>query len=147
MQHSIEGLQSASVHLAPGRLRELLGDSSNDVRLASLEDCTVSLCDVMGALRVHGLKRCRVYGGPIAGSVHLERCVDCVFFLASRQIRLHESERCDFYLHVLSNPIIEDCTKLRFSPYTLLYDAFDDQLVAAGLRVGSGCPLASCQSF
>ena len=106
---------------------------SRDVVLTNLEDCVVFLGDTMSALRVTNVKRCHVYGGPVAGSLLLEGCEDCVFWLASRQIRLHHAERCTFHLRVMSNPIIEDCSGLIFSPYNLMYEGLTDMLVQAGL--------------
>ena len=87
----------------------------------------------MSALRVDNLRRCHVYGGPVAGSLLLEGCEDCTFWLASRQIRLHHGVRCTFHLRVMSNPIIEDCSELSFAPYNIEYDGLRAQLVEAGL--------------
>ena len=106
---------------------------SRDVVLNNLENCVVFLGDTMSALRVTCLKNCQVYGGPVAGSLLLEGCTDCTFWLASRQIRLHDAERCTFHLRVMSNPIIEDCTALTFSPYNVMYDGLKEMLISAGL--------------
>tara|TARA_B100000795_G_C22742706_1_gene416057 strand:- start:2 stop:1333 length:1332 start_codon:yes stop_codon:yes gene_type:complete len=106
---------------------------SRDVVLKNLEDCIVFLGDTMSALRVTNVKRCQIYGGPVAGSLLLEGCEDCTFWLASRQIRLHHAERCTFHLRVMSNPIIEDCKGLQFAPYNLMYDGLPDMLMKAGL--------------
>lgn len=46
---------------------------SRDVVLADLEDCVVFLGDTMSALRVDNLRRCHVYGGPVAGVVIARR--------------------------------------------------------------------------
>ena len=106
---------------------------SRDVVLRNLEDCVVFLGDTMSALRVTNVKRCHIYGGPVAGSMLLEGCEDCTFWLASRQIRLHHAERCTFHLRVMSNPIIEDCKALTFAPYNIMYEGLPDMLVKAGL--------------
>lgn len=89
--------------------------------------------DITRALHIDNLKGCTVFTGPIAGSVLMEGCTDCTFVFASRQIRLHTSHRCDFYLHVLSRPIIEHCDTLRFAPYGLNYPQWPAQLRAAEL--------------
>ena len=67
------------------------------------------------------------------GSLLLEHCEDCTLWLASRQIRLHNSVRCTFHLRVMSNPIIEDCTELLFAPYNMRYEALEAQLEASDL--------------
>jgi len=90
-------------------------------------------CDVTRALHIDNLKRCYVFTGPVAGSVLMESCQDCTFFFAARQIRLHTSLRCDYYLHVLSRPIIEHCSQLRFAYYSLQYPTLRAQLHTAEL--------------
>lgn len=44
------------------------------------------------------------------------------------QLRIHDSQRVNFYVHVASGPIIEDCTGLRFAPSELGYPQHSDQL-------------------
>jgi hypothetical protein len=110
--HHISGVD---VYRSPGSL------SGQDVWISDATDATIALCDHLGALRIDRVRRCRIYVGAVAGSVHLEDCVDCVLVLASRQIRIHTAQRCDFYLHVQSNPIIEHSSALRFAPYCLRY--------------------------
>lgn len=60
--------------------------------------------------------------GPCATSVYLEDCQDCVFFISSHQMRIHECFNCQLYVRINSHPIFEDCTGLGFAPYCLHYD-------------------------
>lgn len=39
--------------------------------------------------------------------------------LASHQVRVHGAHRCQLYLRLRSNPIIEDCTGVGVAPYCL----------------------------
>ena len=94
------------------------------------------------AIRIDGLTDCIVYTGAVAGSVLLHKCSGCTLMLASRQIRLHTSTECDFYLHVHSRPIIEHCTKLRFAPYPLTHPSLAIDLEAAGLKPVAGPSVA-----
>ncbi|KAG9138385.1 hypothetical protein Leryth_001566 [Lithospermum erythrorhizon] len=106
--------------------------------LVNLEGCEVRLIGCFRALFVHKLKNCRVYVGPVHGSVLIEEVEDCVFVLASHQIRIHHAKRCDFYLRVRSRPIIEDSNAVRFAPYCLRYDEIDEDLEKANLGEESG---------
>ena len=113
------------------------GDSTNagaDLRLAELTDCTVVIMSRPGAVRVDGLTNCTVYTGAVQGSVLLHNCKNCTFMLASRQIRLHTSTDCAFFLHVHSRPIIEHCTALTLAPYPLTYPGQAADLEAAALQ-------------
>ncbi|KAK0725423.1 tubulin binding cofactor C-domain-containing protein [Lasiosphaeris hirsuta] len=57
-----------------------------------------------------------IIAGHVDGSVHLTGVRNSVLVLVARQIRIHECENVDLYLHSLSHPIIEDCTGMRFAP-------------------------------
>ncbi|KAH7550642.1 hypothetical protein JRO89_XS13G0237000 [Xanthoceras sorbifolium] len=84
------------------------------------------------------LKNCKIYAGPVVGSILMEEVEDCVFVLASHQIRIHFAKRSDFYLRVRSRPIIEDSDGLRFAPYCLKYEGIGKDLAAAGLDEETG---------
>jgi len=43
---------------------------------------------------------------------------DSKFYIATRQARIHGSSNCQFYLYTLSNPSIEDSSRLGFGPYS-----------------------------
>ena len=60
-------------------------------------------------------------------SVFLDDCSDCVFVVSSQQVRVHNAIRCDFYLFVRSNPIIEDSSALRFAPYRQYHRELDGE--------------------
>ncbi len=96
--------------------------------------CCLCSLHTTRAIRVDGLTNCVVYTGAVAGSVLLHKCSGCTLMLASRQIRLHTSTDCDFYLHVHSRPIIEHCERLRFAPYPLTHGSLETDLTAAGLK-------------
>uniref|UniRef100_A0A7S2W7D6 C-CAP/cofactor C-like domain-containing protein n=1 Tax=Mucochytrium quahogii TaxID=96639 RepID=A0A7S2W7D6_9STRA len=104
-----------------------------DVRFENVKKCTIHLKHQTGAVRFLNLSDCKVFIGPVAGSCFFENCKNCTFMIASRQIRIHDSQDCDFYLHVLSRPIIEHCKTLRFAPYALEYDLLQEQIEKSGL--------------
>ena len=68
------------------------------------------------ALKLSRLRRCTVVCGPVRGSVFVEQCSDCVFVLCAAQLRIHNCERSEFRIVVQSDPVIEDCSSLVFSP-------------------------------
>lgn len=102
--------------------------------LSDLDSCEVKLIGCINALFVNRLRNCRVYTGPVIGSILLEEVENCVFVLASHQIRIHNAKGCDFYLRVRSRPIIEYCGGVRFAPYCLRYVGIEEDLTEAGLE-------------
>ncbi|KAK3821068.1 MAG: tubulin binding cofactor C-domain-containing protein [Benniella sp.] len=113
-------------HLFIGSLAALdSGDKQNegkvakDVALTNLTDCTINLVhDIpLGAVHIKNLKRCTLVIPPVSGSILLHDCAECTLIGACHQSRMHTSHNMDIYLHVTSEPIIEDCTDMRFAPY------------------------------
>ncbi|KND01704.1 uncharacterized protein SPPG_03499 [Spizellomyces punctatus DAOM BR117] len=97
---------------------EGLATASKDYYLLNLDRCVISMLTTpVAALHAKKLRNCLVIAGPIAGSVLLENCENCVFVLACRQFRMHHTMHADVFLHIPSHPIIEDCDKIRFAPY------------------------------
>ncbi len=107
----ISNLRGQTIKLATTDFQE-----SEDVTISDLEDCTIYLQSPLGALFIHGLTRCTLVGGPVAGALHLEKLTNCKIYAASRQVRIHSTQNCDFYLKVRSGPIIEFSNGLRFAP-------------------------------
>jgi hypothetical protein len=106
--------------------------------ISDLDSCEVRIIGCVRALFVHRLKDCRVYVGPVTGSILIEEVVGCVFAIASHQIRIHGAKGSDFYLRVRSRPIVEDCNGVRFAPYCLSYRGIEDDLRGAGLDAETG---------
>lgn len=106
--------------------------------LSDLTNCEVRLFGSFRALFVHRLRNCKVYVGPVFGSILMEEVEGCVFVLASHQIRVHHAKKSDFYLRVRSRPIIEDCAEVRFAPYCLSYDGIDKDLKESNLDMETG---------
>jgi len=103
------------------------------VGLFRLEDCDLLLRGSPSAMHLRDLRRCRVFVGPVSGSIFLDRCQDCVFVLACQQLRIHTTYDTSFYIHVTSKAIIEDCSRVAFSPYNLDYPSLEADYVTSGL--------------
>ncbi|KAJ9177592.1 hypothetical protein P3X46_012796 [Hevea brasiliensis] len=106
--------------------------------LSDLDSCEVRLIGCVNAFFINRLRNCRVYTGPVMGSILIEEVENCVFVLASHQIRIHYAKGSDFYLRVRSRPIIEDCEGVRFAPYCLSYEGIEDDMRKAGLAEDTG---------
>lgn len=137
---------SISVHDSPGFRHQsnVILDKEfgflecGDFTISDLESCEVRLRGCLRALYVHRVKNCRIYTGPVTGSILIEEVEDGVFMLASHQIRIHQAKRTDFYIRVRSRPIIEDCSEVRFAPHRMVYEGIEKDLNDAGLGEENG---------
>lgn len=53
--------------------------------------------------------------GTVSGALHVTRVQKSILLVTAGQLRMHECKDCIVYLHVGSQPIIEDCHLIRFS--------------------------------
>ncbi|XP_072979691.1 tubulin-folding cofactor C [Typha angustifolia] len=113
-------------------------EGEGDFTLSDLDCCEIHLKGRFRALYVHRLRDCRVFVGPVTGSILIEEVNDCLFMLASHQIRIHQARTTDFYIRVRSRPIIEDSSGVRFAPYRLVYEEIDAELRESGLGEETG---------
>lgn len=104
-----------------------------DVALSMLKGCEVWLQGSPSAIHISNLKGCKVFSGPVSGSIFIDDCCDCTFVLACQQLRIHKTTQSDFYIHVTSKAIIEDCHRVRFSDYSLDYPALMEHYQLSGL--------------
>ena len=107
--------------------------NNTDVALARLTGCTVTLKGSPSAVHVNTLRKCKVFCGPVSGSIFIDDCVDCVFVLACQQLRIHNTTASNFYIHVTSKAIIEDCNSVGFGPYNWKYESLDEHYTVSGL--------------
>jgi hypothetical protein len=62
------------------------------------------------------IKNSLIIVGHVAGAAHITAVQDSIIVVASRQVRMHDCNNVDIYLHCSSRPIIEDCRNVRFAP-------------------------------
>ncbi|XP_075719385.1 tubulin-specific chaperone C [Rhinoderma darwinii] len=105
-----------------------------DVQLSQLRDCTITLPGSPATLHMRDLSGCKVLCGPVASSVFVDHCTDCLFTFPCQQLRTHSTKDSRFYLHVTSRAIIEDCSGLLFAPFTWTYPNIQQDYELAGLE-------------
>ncbi|XP_070577558.1 tubulin-specific chaperone C-like [Ptychodera flava] len=107
--------------------------NNKDVGLFRLTGCVVKITGAPSAVHVSDLKDCRVFCGPVPGSVFATNCVDSTLVLSCQQLRVHTTKNTKFYLHVTSKAIIEDTTGVEFAPYNWSYDGIEEHYKTTGL--------------
>ncbi|KAH8791530.1 tubulin-specific chaperone-like protein c [Hyaloscypha finlandica] len=72
-------------------------------------------------LMLKNIKGSLIIAGHVAGAAHITGVENSIIVVASRQVRMHDCQNVDVYLHCASRPIIEDCSNVRFSPIPQCY--------------------------
>lgn len=113
----------------------LCGDEVNnkDITISRLNGCLIKITGHPSSLQVSRLVNCVILCGPISRSLMADHCMNCKFVFGCQQLRLHNSQHCDLYMHVTCRAIIEDCQNINVAPYNYTYDNMNDDFTKAGL--------------
>ncbi|KAL4897744.1 tubulin binding cofactor C-domain-containing protein [Aspergillus ambiguus] len=105
--------------------------------ITSLRHCVVDMSiptadgKPYASLAVKGVKESLLVCGQINGPAHVTGVENSIIVVTCRQFRMHNCADVDVYLSSSSNPIIEDCTNIRFGRiprvYSLDHDCPDSQ--------------------
>ncbi|XP_033001355.1 tubulin-specific chaperone C [Lacerta agilis] len=104
-----------------------------DVALSQLSRCRVRLRGNPNTLLVRDCRDCTVLCGPVSTSVRVDGCDGCVLALACQQLRTHQATQSSFYVQVTCRAMLEDCSGVRFAPYTWTYEGIDADFETSGL--------------
>ena len=91
-----------------------------DVTIERLTRCEVTIESCANrrprSVRMRNLVECEIKATDIDGSAYVENMSDTIAFIGSRQLRIHDATKCQFYCRVASGPIIERCQAVEFAP-------------------------------
>ena len=90
------------------------------VSITSLNRCIVDMSiptangKPYASLTAKGVKESLLICGQVNGPAHITGVKNSVIVVSCRQFRMHDCSDVDVYLSCSSNPIIEDCSNIRF---------------------------------
>ncbi|KAH7910918.1 tubulin binding cofactor C-domain-containing protein [Hygrophoropsis aurantiaca] len=117
--HSLSSLYITSNDLS----RPAISGDQPEVSLSDIDRCIVNLASstesmpLISAVHVRKLSNSVLLLPNIQGSVMLHELSNCVVVTGCHQFRMHGSTDVDVYLSIPSNPIIEHCSRIRFTSY------------------------------
>jgi hypothetical protein len=86
------------------------------VSVNNLENCVLVIRNEAPAISLNNLRKCVVIAENVTGSARITGVHETKIALGAKQLRIHDSTQTDFYVAVFGNPIIENCSGLRFAP-------------------------------
>ncbi|SOV14819.1 tubulin binding cofactor c, putative [Plasmodium sp. gorilla clade G2] len=100
----------------------------SNLLLDNLVNCEIIILDILSSVLIQKIKHCTIWVSAVESSVMIYNCEDCNILSNSKQIRIHEAVDTHFYINTISNPIIENSTKLIFHKYNLIFDELSELL-------------------
>ncbi|KAJ5119789.1 Tubulin binding cofactor C [Penicillium atrosanguineum] len=107
--------------------------SSVPASITSLEHCIVDMSiptvnsKPFASLTIKGVEESLLICGQVAGPAHITGVEHSILVVSCRQFRMHNCKDVDVYLSCSSNPIIEDCSNIRFGRIPKAYSFRHDR--------------------
>jgi len=101
-------------------------------RLMDLKGCVVDMSLTLSGttsfanLALKNIDKSLIVAGNVTGPTHITGVSNSVIVVSARQVRIHECNNVDIYLHCSSHPIIEDCSNMRFAPLPASFHTPED---------------------
>ncbi|CAD8194744.1 unnamed protein product [Paramecium pentaurelia] len=111
----------------PGQLNGL------DFVISNCEECTIYICDHAAQIFVDLSKNCKIYIGPVEGSIFVRKCENIEISAASSQFRVSNSNNIQCFVYTSSDPALEKSTGITFAPYNFAYPGIKDDFEKAKL--------------
>lgn len=105
-----------------------------DMLLTHLTNCKVRLYGSPSTLHLKHIDSCEILCGPVSSSVFVDQCRNSTLVFPCQQLRTHNTEDTQVYLHVTSRAIIEDCHGVSFAPFSWSYPTLDKDFAISGLN-------------
>ncbi|ETW36409.1 hypothetical protein PFTANZ_02898 [Plasmodium falciparum Tanzania (2000708)] len=100
----------------------------SNLLLDNLVNCEIIILDILSSVLIQKIKQCTIWVSAVESSLMISNCQDCNILSNSKQIRIHDAINTNFYINTISNPIIENSTKLIFHKYNLIFDELSELL-------------------
>lgn len=109
--------------------------NGKDIGLLNINNAFIKLYGNPSVLHAKNIKNSVILCGPISGSAFVNNLNNVKLVIACHQLRIHESYDSDFYIHLGSRAIIEDCSRVTFSPYALSYPSLKKHFEQSSLNM------------
>lgn len=101
--------------------------SSSPASIKSLSHCVVDMSvptngdKSYASFTINDVQKSLLICGRVEGPAHITDVEHSVIVVSCRQFRMHKCSNIDVYLSCSSNPIIEDCSNIRFARIPRVY--------------------------
>ncbi len=95
--------------------------NGQDVALIDVKDSIIQIFGNPSVVHMSNIESSIILIGPITGPAFLNHIRNSKIVISSHQLRIHETHDTDFYIHVGSRAIIENCKNVIFAPYAWSY--------------------------
>ncbi|KRX05176.1 Adenylate cyclase-associated CAP, C-terminal [Pseudocohnilembus persalinus] len=103
-------------------------------QITNCQDCEIYLYGYFEQVFVDDSKNCKVFIGPVVGSIFMRDCQDMKLYSASKQLRISDSTNVIASVYSGSDPALENVSGLQIAPYNFIFPGVSEYFQKANLN-------------
>ncbi|CAF0976974.1 unnamed protein product [Brachionus calyciflorus] len=109
--------------------------NGKDIAIVNCKNSTIQLFGNPSVVHVANIDTCTILCGPLTGTAFINQAINSKIIIASHQLRIHDSRDTQFYIHVGSRAIIENCKQVKFGAYAWTYPKLETHFEKSKLNL------------
>lgn len=106
-----------------------------DIAILNIKNACIQIYGNPSVLHAKNIENSVILCGPISGSAFVNNLKNVKLVIACHQLRIHESHQSEFYIHIGSRAIIENCTSVQFAPYAWTHAELNADFARSTLNI------------
>lgn len=107
--------------------------NGKDIGIVNVKNSCIQLMGNPSVVHATNIENSTILCGPVSGSGFFNNLKNVKLVIGCHQLRIHESFNAQFYVHLGSRAIIENCTNVQFSQYSWSYPSLAEHFIKSGL--------------
>ena len=92
-----------------------------DFKLRKNKNCEIYILDWSKGMYIDDCEDCKIFCGPIDGSVFIRGSKNCQFSIIARQVRFRNCENLKVFTYCPSDPAVESSFNIYFAPFNAFF--------------------------
>ena len=126
-QYTFRNQTSTTLTKRPGQI------AGQPFDIISCHKSTILLLDNCDQVQIDDVSDSKIFVGASSGSIFVRNCSNCIFTVASKQLRTRDCQNCTFNLYCKTEPCIETSTDMKFAPFNGAYQGHRKAMLKADL--------------
>ena len=92
-----------------------------DFKLRKNKNCEIYILDLSKGMYIDDCEDCKIFCGPIDGSIFIRGSKNCQFSIIARQVRIRSCENLKVFTYCPSDPAVESSFNIYFAPFNAFF--------------------------
>ena len=105
-----------------------------DFKLRNNKNCEIYILDWSKGMYIDDCENCKIFCGPIDGSVFIRGSKNCQFSIIARQVRFRTCENLKVFTYCPTDPAVESSFNIYFAPFNAFFPHLKELFIKGSFK-------------